>query len=60
MWGNLAAFLERLDDEWNGSLKVDALLYCFLPENGLQLSGIGAGGQHVDSCCNQEGAALLQ
>ena len=22
MWGNLGAFLERLDDEWNGSLKV--------------------------------------
>lgn len=22
VWGNLGAFLERLDDEWNGSLKV--------------------------------------
>lgn len=22
VWGNLGAFLERLDEEWNGSLKV--------------------------------------
>lgn len=22
VWGNLGAFLERLDDEWNSSLKV--------------------------------------
>lgn len=25
VWGNLGAFLERLDDEWNGSLKVGRL-----------------------------------
>lgn len=26
VWGNLGAFLERLDDEWNSSLKVSNLL----------------------------------
>ena len=25
VWGNLGAFLERLDDEWNSSLKVRSL-----------------------------------
>lgn len=30
VWGNLGAFLERLDDEWNGSLKVSWLWYCEL------------------------------
>ena len=30
MWGNLAAFLERLDDEWTSSLKVGTRLHFFL------------------------------
>lgn len=53
VWGNLAAFLERLDDEWNGSLKVG---------QGSPAGDRGRCWQGVHICCSLyygDGAAEL-
>mgnify|MGYP001810831803 CR=1 FL=1 len=49
VWGNLGAFLERLDDEWNGSLKVggNAGAFC-LPCAGATRCAL--------CCCNAGGS----
>ena len=49
MWGNLGAFLERLDDEWNGSLKVSGM--------GVRQGLVVRDGQGLAAMVTQRGSA---